>query len=46
MLCAEDLALGRGQVITQEFIGAETRREEQGALRRIDLTFRFVIEDI
>jgi len=35
----------RGTVITHEFIGARTRREEQGALRRIDLTFRFVIED-
>ena len=45
-LCAADLALTRGRVITQEFIGAETRREEQGALRRIDLTFRFVIEDV
>ncbi len=45
-LCAQDLALTRGHVITQEFIGAETRREEQGALRRIDLTFRFVIEDV
>ena len=46
MLCADDLTLSRGRVITQEFIAAETRREEQGALRRIDLTFRFVIEDI
>lgn len=46
VLCADDLTLSRGRVITQEFIAAETRREEQGALRRIDLTFRFVIEDI
>ncbi len=45
-LCADDLALSRGRVITQEFTGAATRREEQGALRRIDLTFRFVIEDV
>lgn len=44
-LCGADLALNRGRVITQQFIRAETRREEQGALRRIDLTFRFVIED-
>lgn len=35
----------RGRIVTHEFTGARTRREEQGALRRIDLTFRFVIED-
>lgn len=35
----------RGVVVTHEFVGARTRREEQGAARRIDLTFRFVIED-
>lgn len=35
----------RGRIVTHEFIGARTRREEQGALRRIDVTFRFVIED-
>lgn len=34
-----------GAIITHEFTGARTRREEQGAMRRIDLTFRFVIED-
>ena len=45
-ICAADLSLSRGRVVTQEFTGAATRREEQGALRRIDLTFRFVIEDV
>ena len=35
----------RGAIVTHEFTGARTRREEQGAGRRIDLTFRFVIED-
>ncbi|WP_340109106.1 DUF3168 domain-containing protein [Pikeienuella sp. HZG-20] len=35
----------RGVVVTHEFINARTRREENGLLRRIDLTFRFVIED-
>lgn len=35
----------RGVVITHRFTGARTRREETGALRRVDLTFRFVIED-
>lgn len=44
-LCGPTLALSRGRIITTEFISAATRREEQGALRRIDLTFRFVIED-
>lgn len=45
-LCDDALSLSRGRVVTQQFIGAETRREEQGALRRIDLTFRFVLEDV
>lgn len=38
-------ALARGRIVTHEFIAARTRRQEQGALRRVDLTFRFVIED-
>ncbi|MEO1611998.1 MAG: DUF3168 domain-containing protein, partial [Pseudomonadota bacterium] len=42
---AQPPAPSRGAVITHEFTGARTRREEQGAARRIDLTFRFVIED-
>lgn len=46
VLCAADLTLSRGRVVTQQFTAAETRREEQGALRRIDLTFRFVLEDV
>ena len=37
--------LSRGAVVTHQFVRAETRREEGGALRRIDLVFRFVIED-
>ncbi len=35
----------RGRIVTQQFLGAQTKREEQGAARRIDLRFRFVIED-
>ncbi len=35
----------RGTLISHEFIAARTFREEQGALRRVELTFRFVIED-
>ncbi|MFV0473514.1 MAG: DUF3168 domain-containing protein [Pikeienuella sp.] len=35
----------RGVVVTHQFIGARTRREENGASRRVDLTFRFVVED-
>lgn len=46
VLCGAPPAPSRGAVITHEFIGAQTRREEQGALRRIDLTFRYVIEDV
>ena len=46
VLCEGSLALSRGAVITTKFVSAQTKREEQGALRRIDLTFRFVIEDI
>lgn len=38
-------APSRGHVVTHEFTGARTRREEGGAVRRVDLTFRFVIED-
>lgn len=37
--------LSVGRVVRQDFIAAKTEREAQGALRRIDLTFRFVIED-
>lgn len=37
--------LSTGRVVRHEFISARTEREAQGALRRIDLTFRFVIED-
>ena len=46
VLCDNELTLSRGRVVTQQFIRAETRREEQGALRRIDLTFQFVLEDV
>ena len=37
--------LSVGRVVRHEFVAAKTEREAQGALRRIDLTFRFVIED-
>lgn len=37
--------LSVGRVVRHDFISAKTEREAQGALRRIDLTFRFVIED-
>ncbi|MEM7270528.1 MAG: DUF3168 domain-containing protein [Pseudomonadota bacterium] len=45
VLCGTAPLLTRGRIVTHEFTGAETKREEQGALRRISLTFRFVIED-
>lgn len=38
-------APSRGHIVTHEFAGAQTQREDGGALRRIDLSFRFVIED-
>jgi hypothetical protein len=37
--------LSTGRVVRHDFVAAKTEREAQGALRRIDLTFRFVIED-
>lgn len=37
--------LSIGRVVRRDFVSAKTQREAQGALRRIDLTFRFVIED-
>ncbi|MGB0412248.1 MAG: DUF3168 domain-containing protein [Pikeienuella sp.] len=37
--------LSVGRVVRHDFVSAKTEREAQGALRRIDLTFRFVIED-
>ncbi|MEL7466090.1 MAG: DUF3168 domain-containing protein [Pseudomonadota bacterium] len=46
VIAAEPPEPTRGTIVTHEFTGARTRREEQGAARRIDLTFRFVIEDI
>lgn len=44
-LTAFSLILSTGDIVRQEFVNAKTEREAQGALRRIDLTFRFVIED-
>lgn len=45
ILAAAPPVLSRGAVVTHQFVRSETRREEGGALRRIDLVFRFVIED-
>lgn len=38
-------ALTRGVVVSHRFVGARTRREEGGAGRRVELSFRFAIED-
>lgn len=46
LLCTDPPAPDRGALISAEFTGAETRREENGALRRVDLSFRFVIEAV
>lgn len=37
--------MSRGIVVSHRFTRARTQREEGGAGRRIDLTFRFAIED-
>ena len=37
--------MSRGLVVNHRFTRARTQREEGGAGRRIDLTFRFAIED-
>lgn len=39
------LVLSRGRVISTQFVSARTRREEKGALRRIELRFRILAED-
>ncbi len=38
-------ALARGRVVSLRFLRARTRRVRAGQLRRIDLTFRAIIED-
>ena len=45
LLLGGGLALSRGSVVDVRFVDARTRREEAGALRRIELRFRIVIED-
>jgi hypothetical protein len=44
-LLAGPLAPSRGHVVGVHFLGAETAREEEGALRRVTLRFRVVVED-
>ena len=34
-----------GRIATHEFVSAQTQRRENGSVRRIDLKFRFAIED-
>ncbi|SEO50666.1 Protein of unknown function [Salinihabitans flavidus] len=40
-----DLALSRGRLVSLNFDRATAKREESGALRRIDLRFRARVED-
>lgn len=40
------LALERGRVVSSRFVGGRTRREEKGRVRRIELRFRIVIEQL
>jgi hypothetical protein len=39
------LALSRGRVVNASFLGARTRREAGERQRRIEMTFRVVVED-
>lgn len=45
-LLGAGLTLGRGRVVTMEFLRARARRVRAGDVRRIDLTFRTQVEDI
>jgi hypothetical protein len=40
------LMLERGRVVSSRFVGGRTRREEKGRVRRIELRFRIVIEQL
>ncbi len=44
VLCGAALTLTRGRLVSLDFLRAEARRKEAGAVRRIDLTFRARIE--
>lgn len=39
------VTLSRGRVVLVRFVDARTRRQENGALRRIDMRFRMTVED-
>lgn len=39
------IALSRGRVVLARFVEARTRRQENGALRRIEMRFRILVED-
>jgi hypothetical protein len=39
------ISLSRGRVVLARFVEARTRREENGALRRIEMRFRISVED-
>lgn len=39
-------ALDRGRVVALSFLRAQAKRDEAGQQRRIDLTFRAILEDI
>ncbi|MGB0507817.1 MAG: hypothetical protein ACPGGK_16645, partial [Pikeienuella sp.] len=45
LLTGEPPTLARGLIVSQEFIGAATAREDEDSLRRVDMTFQFIIED-
>lgn len=45
VLLSGAMALSRGRVVLVRFVEARTRRQENGALRRIEMRFRILIED-
>jgi hypothetical protein len=40
------MTLERGRVVSSRFVGGRTRREEKGRVRRVELRFRIVVEDL
>lgn len=46
ILTGSSLTLSRGRIIALNFLRARARRVQDGAVRRIDLRFRALVEDI
>ena len=44
-MLAGGMELSRGRIVNTRFVDARTHREESAALRRIEMRFRFTLED-